>query len=156
MDNPTDRPVADDPRLAFWWRWLFGVTVLTIAFGVFLMAAPAWTREGFSWLFYGTPDRFETFGPDAARYVTFIHAALGAAITGWGVVLMLVTVWLFRRGKREGWIAIAASLVGWFVPDVAVSLWFGFWQNVVLDGVFALLYAAPLTAMHGLRTRDAG
>ena len=143
--------VAADARLAFWSGWLFAVTVLTVAFGAFLMLAPGWTRQGFSWLFYATPGHFETFGPEAVRYVHFIHAALGAAIAGWGVVLMLVATWLFRRGKREGWIAIAASLVAWFVPDVAVSLWFGFWQNVVLDGVFAVLYAAPLVAMRELR-----
>lgn len=146
-----DHAAINDSRLAFWWRWLFVVTLLTIAFGLFLMLAPDWTRQGFSLLFYATPGQFDAFGAEPARYVNFIHAALGAAITGWGVILMLVTLWLFRRGKREGWIAIAASLVAWFVPDVAVSLWFGFWQNVVLDGVFAVLYAAPLVAMHRLR-----
>lgn len=151
MDNPTGTRAVDAARLAFWWRWLFGVTVLTIAFGAFLMLATDWTRQGFSLLFYGVPGQFDAFGPDAARYVNFIHSALGAAIAGWGVILMLVTLWLFRRGKREGWIAIAASLIVWFVPDVAVSLWFGFWQNVVFDGVFAFLYAAPLVAMRKLR-----
>jgi hypothetical protein len=102
-------------------------------------------------LFYGTPAQFETFGADAVRYVEFIHGALGAAITGWGVVLMAVALGPFRRGTREGWLAIAASLFAWFVPDVIVSLWFGFWQNVVLDGVFAVLYASPLIAMRHLR-----
>lgn len=140
-----------DPRLNFWWRWLFGVTVLTVVFGLFLMLAPGLTRAGFSLLFYGTPAQFETFGSESVRYVEFIHGALGAAITGWGVVLMAVALGPFRRGTREGWLAIAASLFAWFVPDVIVSLWFGFWQNVVLDGVFAVLYASPLIAMRHLR-----
>ncbi|MEO8669784.1 MAG: hypothetical protein ABI411_00640 [Tahibacter sp.] len=134
----------ENAALRFWQRWLFGVTLLTIGFGLFLMLAPRPTREGFSWLFYASPQHIDTLGAEAVNYITFLHGALGAAILGWGIVLMLVTLGPFRRGTREGWLAIAASLIGWFVPDVMVSLWFGFWQNVVLDGVFAVLYAAPL------------
>jgi hypothetical protein len=141
----------DNARLEFWSRWLFGVTVLTAAFGLFLMLAPTWTRQGFSLLFHATPGHFDALGTEAARYITFIHAALGAAITGWGIVLMAVARGPFRRGTREGWLAIAASLTAWFVPDVVVSLWFGYWQNVVLDGVFAVLYAAPLIGTWRLR-----
>lgn len=130
--------------LQFWQRWLLATTTLTIVFGLLLMLAPRFARESFSWLFYASPTHIDAFGAEAVRYITFMHGALGAAIVGWGIVLTCVALGPFGRGTREGWTAIAASLAGWFVPDVAVSLWFGFWQNVALDGVFAVLYAAPL------------
>ncbi len=141
----------DNARLQFWSHWLFATTVLTVAFGLFLMLAPTLTRQGFSLLFYAQPGQLDSLGAEATRYISFIHAALGAAITGWGIVLMAVARGPFRRGTREGWLAIAASLAAWFLPDVAVSLWFGYWQNVVLDGVFAVLYAAPLIGTWSLR-----
>lgn len=134
----------ENARLRFWQRWLLATTLLTMAFGAFLMLAPRFAREMFSWLFYASPTVIDTFGAEAVRYATFMHGALGAAIFGWGIVLTCVAVGPFARGTREGWFAIAASLIGWFVPDVIVSLWFGYWQNVVFDGVFALLYALPL------------
>ena len=68
----------DHARLQFWSHWLFGVTLLTIAFGLFLMLAPTPTRQGFSLLFYAAPDQLDALGAEATRYISFIHAALGA------------------------------------------------------------------------------
>ncbi|UXI70118.1 hypothetical protein [Tahibacter amnicola] len=133
-------------RLRFWQLWLFGVTMLTVVFGLALMVAPVLARHGFSWLFYGSPFHIDTFGEAATRYITFIHGALGAAIFGWGIVLAFVAHGPFANRSRLAWSAFAASLFGWFVPDVLVSLAFGFWQNVALDAVFFVLYVAPLLA----------
>jgi hypothetical protein len=54
----------------------------------------------------------------------------------------------FAAGAGIGWRIIAVSVVAWFVPDTAYSLWFGFWQNAVLNLVFFVLFAVPLAATH--------
>lgn len=64
----------------------------------------------------------------------------GAVMFGWGVVLFMLVREPFARGEREGWYIIPFSILAWFIPDMAYSLWTGFWQNAILNLVFALLF----------------
>jgi hypothetical protein len=117
-------------------------------FGLTLVLAPGITREGFSLLVYADAKRIGAFGGDAVEYIALVHAVLGAVMLGWGVALLLVVRGLFARGVRESWQIVAVSVVAWFVPDTAFSLWSGFWQNAVLNVVFIILFAAPLATTY--------
>jgi hypothetical protein len=119
-----------------------------MAFGLFLVMAPGFTRQGFSLLVYADTGRIATFGADAVAYIALVHAVLGGVMFGWGVALLLVVRGLFARGAREGWQIIAISVAAWFVPDTAFSLWSGFWQNAVLNVAFLFLFAVPLVATY--------
>jgi len=131
-----------------WSRWLLLVTVGVMVFGLVLVLAPGFTREGFSLLVYADVKRIAAFGSDAVEYIALVHAVLGAVMFGWGLALLLVVRGLFARGARQGWQIIAVSVAAWFVPDTAFSLWSGFWQNALLNLVFIVLFAAPLAATY--------
>jgi len=133
---------------SFWSRWLLAVTIGVMVFGLTLVLAPGLAREGFSFLVYANTERIAAFGDDAVEYVALVHAVLGAVMFGWGAALLLVARGLFARGVREGWQIVAVSVVAWFIPDTAFSLWSGFWQNAVLNLVFIALFAAPLSATY--------
>jgi uncharacterized membrane protein YhaH (DUF805 family) len=133
---------------AFWVRWLVVVTVGVMVFGILLVLAPGLAREGFSLLVYGDRQQIATFGSGAAHYIGLVHAVLGAVMFGWGLALLLVVRGLFARGAREGWQIVVVSVAAWFVPDTTFSLWSGFWQNAVLNLVFIILFAIPLTATY--------
>jgi len=62
--------------------------------------------------------------------------------------LALVVVHPASRGERSGWQLVAVSAGAWFVPDTAYSLWSEFWPDALLNFVFALLFAAPLSATY--------
>ncbi len=119
-----------------------------MGFGVTLVVARALALEGFSLLVYGDPKHIAAFGAEAVEYIALVHAVLGAVMFGWGAALLLVARSLFAHGVREGWQIIAISIAVWFVPDTAFSLWSGFWQNAVLNVVFIVLFAVPLTATY--------
>ena len=87
-------------------------------------------------------------------YITVVHGVLGAVMFGWGMSLLLVLLRFFQQGRREGWLILSASVTAWFVPDTLFSLWTGFWQNAVLNLVFALLFAIPLVATYGVFKND--
>lgn len=74
---------------------------------------------------------------------------------GWGVALLFVVRGLFARGAPEGWQILTVSVVAWFIPDTAFSLWSGFWQNALLNITFFILFAVPLAetyrVFHGTR-----
>jgi uncharacterized membrane protein YhaH (DUF805 family) len=40
------------------------------------------------------------------------------------------------------------SLLVWFIPDTTFSIASGFWQNAILNLVFAILFLIPLTALY--------
>lgn len=132
--------------LQFWTRWLYVVTLAVMVFGLVLVLSPQLTRLGFSWLVYGDTARIAAFGPKAVEYISLLHAVLGAVMVGWGTALLLVVRGPFRRGAMEGWHIIAVSVSVWFVPDTVFSFWSGFWQNALLNLVFAILFVIPLAA----------
>ena len=140
MQNP--------PQFFFWWRWLIVATIGVMLVGISMVVAPAITRQLFGLLLFSSSESLSTFGAPAVAYITLVHGVLGAVMFGWGVALLFVLLGPFRRGSREGWLTLAVSVLAWFVPDTAFSLWSGFWQNAALNVVFAVLFAVPLGATY--------
>jgi len=130
----------------FWVTWLLVASAGVVLLGASLVVAPALGRRAFSLLFYRSPGAMDAFGPEAARYVAFAHAVLGAVLVGWGTVMFLVTRDLLARGRRAGWRLLAVSLCAWFVPDTAYSLLSGFWPNALLNAGLLVLFVLPLAA----------
>lgn len=85
-----------------WWYWLVVMTVGVMLFGIGMVLAPDLTHQGFSLLVYASPDHISAFGKDAVRYISLVHAVLGAVMFGWGVALLFIVLGPFRRGLLEG------------------------------------------------------
>lgn len=140
----------------FWTHWLLAVCIGVMIFGFTLVIAPELTRQAFSLLVYFSQDRINSFGPEAARYISLVHAVLGGVMFGWGMALTVVTRTLFAAGNVVGRNIIVLSVGSWFIPDTAYSLASGYWQNAVLNHLFLLLFAAPLVSTwRFFRTREA-
>jgi len=135
-------------RFRFWWCWLIGVTMGVLLLGISMVLEPGSNHQLLGLLLFASPDAITAFEAPAVSYITLVHGVLGAVLFGWGVALLFVLLGPFRRGAREGWLTFAVSIVAWFVPDTAFSLWTGFWQNAVLNGVMALAFAIPLAATY--------
>lgn len=138
----------------FWLNWLLAVAAGVAAFGLVLVIAPPFARQGFSLLVYSSPDGIDSFGEEPVRYVSLSHAVLGSTMVGWGVALFYVTRELISRGSRHGWNVVALSVAAWFVPDTTYSLLSGYWQNAVLNTVFLVLFAIPLWNIRSTRLND--
>jgi len=140
-------PAASRPPL-LWVNWLLAVSAGVVLFGVVLVVAPGFALQSFSRLVYGDAARLGGFGSEAARYISLAHAVLGAVMVGWGTALVLVVRSLVASGSMLGWRLVAVSVLAWFIPDTAYSLWSGYWQTAVLNLVFAVLFLVPLVATH--------
>lgn len=124
------------------------VTVGVIAFGLLLVVAPGMGRQGFSLLVFSSADRISEFGSEAASYIELAHAVMGSVMIGWGAALLLVLRGPMRRNLPEVLKIFAVSLLVWFIPDTIFSIASGFWQNAILNLVFAILFLIPLTALY--------
>lgn len=146
--NSPSRP----PRL--WILWLLGATAGVVAFGAVLVLLPALARQGFSAMLYAKPGFIEAWEPEAVRYVSLAHAVMGGVMVGWGTALFMLTRVLLARGSRVAWQIIVVSVAAWYLPDTGYSLLSGYWQNAVLNTVFAALFAVPLWALRGALRDD--
>jgi hypothetical protein len=137
-----------DGRTAFWWRWLVvaAFVVLLVGAAFVLLAGPM--QPLFESLYFA-PRSSVPLGADAADYVSFMGAVLGAVMVGWAVLLLYVLYGPFRRLERAAWDMIAASLGVWYVLDTAFSLFSGFWQNAVLNTAMLAMFAVPMAATYG-------
>lgn len=124
------------------------VTVGVLAFGISMVLLPGPTQKLFNLLMFSSIEGNPAFGEAAMAYITFIYAVLGTVMFGWGVSLLYALLGPFRRGEAEGWRMVAVSVVAWFVLDTSYSVWAGFWQNTMLNLVFAVAFAVPLVATY--------
>lgn len=131
----------------FWWKWLIAVAVYIIVFGLFLLMFPDLTIQGFSLLVYADSTAMSGFSSVAVAYIKLVHAVLGAVMIGWATLILFVLLNVFRQNPPLGWKLVTYSVLAWFVPDTLYSLLSGFWQNAVLNLVFAVLFAVPLIAL---------
>ncbi|MBI5295938.1 MAG: hypothetical protein HY869_10710 [Chloroflexi bacterium] len=136
----------------FWQRWLIVVSAGVMLYGISMVLAPDLLRQFLSLLAFGSPSTISSFGTEAAHYIALAHAVMGSVMFGWGATMMFILFSQFRPGNRTAWLSIAVPLAAWFIPDTLYSLWSGFWQNTVLNLVFAILFAIPLAAT--FRTKE--
>ena len=129
-------------------NWLAVVTVGVIAFGLLLVIAPGLARQGFSLLVFSSADRISDFGPEAASYIELAQAVMGSVMAGWGMALLLILRGPMQRNLTEGLKFFGISLLVWFIPDTTFSIASGFWQNAILNLVFAVLFLIPLLALY--------
>lgn len=132
---------------SFWINWLIDTTKFTVLFGLFMVLAPGLTQQAFGLLIFQNPAQFASYNPQATAYIGLAHAVMGSVMAGWGALMFMLVRALLAKGVKEAWGMVAVSVLLWYVPDTAYSLFSGFWQNAVLNTGFAVLYAVPLIAM---------
>ncbi|MDP2183356.1 MAG: hypothetical protein Q8K99_12410 [Actinomycetota bacterium] len=132
----------------FWGRWLVAAAVVVLAFGLVLVLLAGPMQNVFESLYFA-PRGAAALNADEAAYTAFMGAVMGSVMVGWAVLLLFVLHGPFRRMETAAWNMITASLIAWFVPDTAFSLWSGFWQNAILNAAMLVIFAIPLGATYG-------
>ncbi len=142
------KEMTRDSRFLFWWRWLVIATCIVLLFGLSMVVLPGSTQTLFNFVYLSSPHGAPIFSESAINYIKFISAVLGSVMFGWSIALLYILFGSFRRRQMEGWKTIAASLVAWCIPDTALSLWYGFSQNAVLNLIMLGLFVIPLIATY--------
>ncbi len=119
----------NDRIFALWFRI---VTIVLILFGLL-------------YIFFGLKifsDKVRLIPHDVL--LPWESALYGAIMVGWGVTLLLVGRFAFRREDRELRRALLAGLAIWLALEAAASAWFGVWFNIGVDIAVLLLFGVPL------------
>lgn len=134
------------PAFSFWQRWLSIVGFLLSAFGLalaFFNHAPL-----FDLLFNNQIN--PAFWPDgnvpgpAAAFQRWVYGVLGATVAGWGIFVVFVAHYPFRRKEPWAWNCVALGITVWYVADTAISLYFGVGFNAAFNIVLLVSALLPL------------
>jgi hypothetical protein len=136
-------------QLDFWWYWLIIVASGVIVFSFSMVIAPNLVQQLlFDTMFFSSAQMQTIFGNTAASYILFMYRVLGAVMIGWMISLLFILAGSFRQGERQGWYAVTASIMVWFLIDSGFSISTGFWQNAVFNVIFFVLFIIPLAATY--------
>ncbi len=129
------------------WDTLLAVAVMMVsAVSVLFILMPIPALRALNPLFFAD-DAPAISGAAAEGYVAFVFGVLGAVMLGWMSALLFIIRGPLRRRSRGAWWQVVASVAIWFVPDCAVSLWWGYPENAAGKVAFAILFAVPLIGM---------
>ena len=130
----------------FWYKWLFGVSIVITIFGCVLAFFPQSSIVDFAINNQVDPVFWENGQvPDgAARFQAWVYGVLGATIAGWGIFMMFLIRISFSRRNKWAWNCIAASFAVWYVIDSSLSAYFGVFFNVLFNTALLIVVALPL------------
>jgi hypothetical protein len=133
--------------MLIWWYWLIFAAFSVIVFSLGMVIAPNLVQEKlFDAMFFSSTQIQTVLSNTAVSYILFTYRVLGAVMVGWMISLLFILAGSFRRGQREGWVAMTGSIAVWFLLDSGVSISVGYWQNAVFNVIFFVLFIIPLAA----------
>lgn len=124
------------------------VTAGVVLFSLALIFLPGVMQSFFNWMLFSGSRSNASFSDKAVSYLTFVYGVLGAVMIGWMVSFFFILIGPFRRGEREGWQTLTASITIWFVVDSTFSLSAGFFENAIFNILFFVLFIIPLAATY--------
>jgi hypothetical protein len=142
------------PLSPFWPRWVIGLSVFLILYGLAMMFLPQTMNRTFVGpLLYGNNERlqsaFVSLREPETTFLNVMSGLLGTVTIGWAIQMAWIAHIPFRNGERWAWIALAMSVSVWAILEFLFKLLDGI-SSVGLVAHFGLLvaFAIPLAATY--------
>ena len=144
-------------RFSFWQKWLFVVGLVICVFGI-IMAFLSGTalfkplNDQVNPVFWGTKDV-----DDAIKvYQQWMMGVLGATMASWGIFVLFIAHYPFRKKEKWSWNCVTVGLLVWFFMDNSISLYFKVYFNAIFNTVLFALVILPLvfTRKHFAQVMD--
>ena len=135
--------------IQFWWKWLFGVGLLLVVFGLILAffnqssVMNSLVNDRINPTFWRN---YEELPEGYIRFQSWIYGVLGATLSGWGVFVMFIARYPFKAKEKWAWNCLFAGLLLWFLVDTVISVNFLVILNVIVNIILFLLMLVPLIA----------
>lgn len=134
----------------FWQKWLVGVSIYHVVFGLLL------AFFGQSQFMYVLLNQYfdPIFWPDnqistgTMQYKNWVSSVLGSVIASWGILIAYIAYYPFKCRERWAWNGIAVAVVFWFFVDTSCSLYYDVSINAVFNLFTFVLFVVPLFFTH--------
>jgi hypothetical protein len=144
----TNTQTTSSGQFLFWQRWLFVFSLAFIVFGLALAlfnGTPMFDllNRQVDPAFWGT----EEIPMETLVFQRWIYGVAGATMSSWGVLLAYIIYYPLRRREKWAWNCLAIGMLAWFLPDFAVSLYFGVFFNMIFSTLCVTVIFFPLTML---------
>ncbi len=134
---------------AFWRRWMLVTTASMVMMGLVLAFTPLITDIVDPLYFaYFDSDDYSTLPEGDLRFHRFLFGVMGAVLASWSMLMFVLVFYPLGKGQRWAWVALASSLVIWFVGDGYASVVTGFAVHAVLNLSLLIIMGIPLLATY--------
>lgn len=132
-------------RFSFWQRWLLSLGVIFVVAGLTVafvsLITPIGPLNNFvNPIFWGSQPVPES----VVNFQRWIYSVLMATMAGWGVFIVFVAYYPFKNREKWAWNCLMVGALVWYLPDTALSLYFGVTFNAVANTLFLVAIALPL------------
>jgi len=130
----------------FWQKWLVGVGVYHVVFGLVLAffgqsaLMDMLINQYYDPIFW--PDNEVSQG--ATHYKNWSTSVLGSVVASWGIFIAFLAYYPFKLREKWAWSCISVAVTLWFVVDTAWSLYFHITINAVFNSITLALFVVPL------------
>lgn len=150
-----DKGVDKMKGFRFWQRWLFVVGVVVALFGgVMALLNSTVIFEVFNDqidpVFWGA----ESIPGAAQGFRGWVYGAWGATVAGWGIFIIYIAHYPFRKRELWAWNCLVVGLVIWYVLDTGISLYYKVYFNAVFNTLLLIVMILPLGATRSLFSQD--
>lgn len=132
-------------RFVFWQKWLFVISLLITAFGLFMAL---FNQSALFDLFNQQidPAFWDPSSPpeNVTAFQGWLYGVWGSTVAGWGLFLTFIAHFPFKKGETWAWNCLAIGLGVWFVLDTWISWRFGVTFNVIFNIIVAVGMGLPL------------
>jgi hypothetical protein len=142
------------PLSPFWPRWIIGLSLFLIVYGLAMMFVPQMMYRTFVGpLLYGNNESlykaFVSMNDTEGTFLNVLSGLLGTVTIGWAIQMAWIAHQPFRNGERWAWMALALSVSVWAILEFVFKLVDGI-NSVGLVAHFSLLvaFAIPLAATY--------
>jgi hypothetical protein len=130
----------------FWQRWLMIVGVVVVLFGT-VMALLNGTvvfdifNDQINPVFWSDEGQLAFVD----TFQQWVYGAWGATVAGWGIVMVFIANYPFKRQERWARNSLIAGVSFWYVLDTGISLYYRVYFNAIFNTTLLILVAIPLT-----------
>ena len=132
-------------QFSFWQRWLFVLGVVLAIVGMLAALMCIVTPLGplnslVDPIFWG-----KQAAPDpAVNFSRWIYGVMLATFAGWGALVAFIAHYPFKNKEKWAWNCLLVGTLVLYLPDTALSLYFGVIFNAVANTIFLAAVALPL------------
>ena len=133
-------------RFKFWQKWLLVVSLSIVILGLFI-ALFNFTLI-FNYVFHRQINpifwKEKILLKSTIEFQSWIYGVLGATVSGWGVIMLFIAKYPFKKKQKWSWLAIASSTGVWFIVDTSISIYFNVYFNALFNTILFLVICLPL------------
>ncbi len=130
-----------------WWKWLIVDSGFVIFFGLAMLLFNMSILKPLSRVCYNSffqNAQFNSISAPELFFQQWLYGVLGAIMIGWGIMLLCIIYFSFRKLEKWSWYSITLSLVIWYLLDTAISVFYRVYINALLNTGFFIILGMPL------------